>query len=411
MSPASTYENPRVLFPNSRGELLAARFDRPLVAPRATCLFAHCFTCSKDSAAASRIARELVRRGFAVLRFDFTGLGSSEGEFMNTNFSSNVADLFSAAEFLRREHAAPSLLIGHSLGGAAILAAAPDVPEARAVVTIAAPSDPRHVRGLFQGELAAIERTGKATVSIAGRSFTIQKQFLEDLAEQRLTARIAQLAKALLILHSPQDEVVDIDHARRIYAAAKHPKSFIALDGADHLLVAREDAAYAAEVIAAWASRYLPTVPPVGEEGLVIVSEGDGGLAQDIQAGPHALRADEPVSAGGTGTGPTPYDLLLAALGACTSMTLRLYARRKEWPLERVTVRLTHDRVHAQDCANCETREGKIDRFVREVVLEGPLSSEQRACLLEIAERCPVHRTLVGEKEIRTRLRPEPGFT
>lgn len=396
-------------FFNAEGGRLAGLLDRPAAAPQAYALFAHCFTCSKDSHAAKRIAEGLTALGIAVLRFDFTGLGSSEGEFANTTFSSNVADLVAAADELRRARRAPAILIGHSLGGAAVLAAAAKVPEARAVVTIAAPSDPAHVVGLIQDRVAELDARGEIEVKLAGRPFRIRRSFLVDVAEQQLSARIADLRKALLIFHSPSDDVVGIDNASRIFLAARHPKSFVSLAGADHLLNRRSDAAYVANVIAAWASRYLD-MPEADREamaeepGVVTVRETrQARLQQQITAGVHRFLADEPEAAGGNDSGPNPYDLLLAALGACTAMTLRLYAERKALALDRVTVRLRHGRIHAADCESCETREGMIDRIERTIRLEGTLDATQRARLLEIADKCPVHRTLTSEIDIRTR--------
>ncbi len=397
----------KIEFENGRGQSLAARLELPGDSPRGFCLFAHCFTCSKDIAAAARIARALCERGYGVLRFDFTGLGGSEGDFANTNFSSNVADLLCAVDYLRQNHAAPALLIGHSLGGAAVLSAASDVPEALGVVTLGAPSDTAHLKHLLEGRLEDIERDGSARVAIAGRAFTIKREFVEDLDEHRLNTRIRGMHKALLIMHAPDDDVVEIDHARRIYAAAEHPKSFLSLDGADHLLTRREDSEYVAGLIAAWASRYVPErerETGASAEGHVVVSERAGSLTQDIQVGRHSLIADEPTSVGGLDLGPTPYDLLLAALGACTSMTLRMYARHKDLPLEGVAVRLKHEKIHAKDCESCESETGRVDRIEREIVLAGPLDSAQRARMLEIADRCPVHRTLFGEKQVPTRL-------
>ena len=389
------------------GAKLAARLDRPVGRVRATALFAHCFTCSKDLAAVTRIARALGRRGIAVLRFDFTGLGHSEGEFASTHFSSNVADLVSVADALRERGTPAELLIGHSLGGAAVLAAASDVPEVRAVATIGAPADPAHVEKLFAGSRETILREGEAEVELAGRSFTIRRQLLEDLEAQALEERVGGLRRPLLVMHAPFDATVGIENASRIFQAAKHPKSFVSLDSADHLLSRQADAEYAAEVLAAWAGRFLPEVEDAlaAEPGEVVVRESEPGrLAQDIVAGPHVLRADEPRSLGGDDTGPTPYGLLLAGLGACTAMTLRLYARRKEWPLDEVQVRLRHEKIHATDCEACETETGKIDRIEKEISLAGPLDDEQRARLLQIADRCPVHRTLHAEVEVETRL-------
>ena len=401
----------RFQFAGSEGDKLAAALDAPEGQIRAYALFAHCFTCGKDVLAAKRIAVALSARGIAVLRFDFTGLGSSEGDFANSTFSSNVADLVRAADYLRATRKAPAVLIGHSLGGAAVLAAADQIPEATAVVTIAAPSDPTHVAGLFAGSIADIRRQGKAEVSLAGRAFTIKREFLDDIAEQSLMPRIAGLRKALLIMHSPTDDTVGIDNATRIFVAAKHPKSFVSLAGADHLLSNRQDSAYAADVIAAWASRYIdaavadrPADPTDRPREVVVRETRNSRFQQTVTAGPHRLLADEPAAAGGEDTGLAPYDFLLAGLGACTSMTMRLYAERKSLPLERTTVTLRHSKIHAQDCAECETREGMLDQIDRIIAMEGPLDVEQRKRLMEIADKCPVHRTLTSEIRILTQL-------
>lgn len=407
----------KLTFPGSRGAILAGRLELPEGEPRAFALFAHCFTCTKDIFAAGRIAEGLARNGIAVLRFDFTGLGASEGDFAHTNFTSNVEDLIKAADFLREHHRAPEVLIGHSLGGAAVLAAADRVPEAVAVATIGAPADPGHVAHLFTDKRAEIETAGEAEVHLAGRPFRIRRQFLEDIAQHGNADKLARLGKALLIFHAPRDQIVGIENAGLIFGAARHPKSFVSLDDADHLLTRRADAIYVAEVLAAWATRYIgvaatrkaePTAP---EQGTVIVSErgtdaarGISQLAQEILVGRHRLAADEPLDAGGSDLGPNPYDLLLAGLGACTSMTLRLYADHKKWPLERVSVTLSHEKIHAADCADCETKEGKIDRIERSIAIEGPLDETQRRRLLEIAEKCPVHRTLHSEIKIVSRL-------
>ena len=399
----------RITFPSAHGHQLAARIETPDETPRAYALFAHCFTCSKDIAAASRIARALRAQGIAVVRFDFTGLGNSEGDFANTNFSSNVQDLVAAADYMRNAHRAPSLLIGHSLGGAAVLAAAPEIPECKAVVTIGAPADPAHVQHLMSCSIETIEKEGEAEVSLSGRVFKIKKQFLDDLRGQEQDRRIARLNRALLIMHSPQDELVDIDQARLIYSLAKHPKSFISLDGADHLLTNKRDSEYVARTVAAWAERYVPEMnapapaPADLPEGEVIVETKEGKFAQWVTAGGHHWVADEPKKVGGDDSGPSPYDMLLGSLGACTTMTLQMYARRKNWPLERVKVHLTHERLYAKDCEECEESEGKVERITRTIDLEGPLDEAQRARILEIADRCPVHRTLEGHPTIVTK--------
>jgi putative redox protein len=398
-----------VSFPGAFGTTLAARLDAPAGPPLATALFAHCFTCSKESKAAATISQALAERGIAVLRFDFTGLGGSEGDFANTNFSSNVDDLVAAADFLRREHQAPKLLVGHSLGGTAVLAAAPRIAEALAVATLGSPFEPEHILALIGDSVGTIESEGEARVDLAGRSFRIKKQFVDDIRARKIGGAVAQLGKALMVMHSPRDTIVDIDNASKIFLAARHPKSFVSLDPADHLLFRREDALYAAQLLAAWALRYLPApeASPAQQPDTVLVRETrEGKFTNDIFVGKHMLRADEPVVVGGMDTGPGPYDLLNAALGACTSMTLRAYADLKGIPLERVSVELKHDKIHAADCAECETKEGKIDRIDRSITLEGNLDAQQRARLLEIADKCPVHRTLHSEVLIKTALAP-----
>lgn len=401
-----------IRFPGALGSPLAARLDLPSGNPVAFALFAHCFTCSKDSLAASRISGALTAHRIGMLRFDFTGLGGSEGDFANTNFSSNIADLIAAAEWLGRHHQAPQILIGHSLGGAAVLAAARKISAARAIATIGAPFDPGHVRGLLTAAVGEIEALGAAEVALAGRKFRITKQFLDDIGTHNTRERIAGLHKALLVFHSPHDTTVAIDNAAQIFMAARHPKSFVSLDNADHLLTRRDDANYVAAVLAAWASRYieqpaaLDVAMPSMPEGVTVTETHEGRFTQEITVGGHRLQADEPASAGGNDIGPSPYDLLLAALGACTSMTLRMYADQKKWPLEHVTVRLKHEKIHAQDCSECETREGRIDRIEREIEIAGNLDEAQRARLLEIANKCPVHRTLHSEVWIPTRLSP-----
>jgi len=401
----------KVMFTGSQGESLAARLDLPPHPPLAFALFAHCFTCSKDIFAAKRVAAGLVENGIGVLRFDFTGLGHSDGEFANTNFSSNVADLVAAAGWLTENHQAPAILVGHSLGGAAVLAAAGAVESVQGVCTIGAPADPDHVKHNFACDLERIEKDGVAEVTLAGRSFTIKKQFLDDIAGQALEDKIGTMKKALQIFHGPLDQTVGIDNAGRIFQAAKHPKSFISLDQADHLLSRPDGAAYVADVIGAWARRFIGEGAlaehraRAGEGEVTVAETGEGKFAQVVSVGGrHVLRADEPVSYGGDDTGPGPYDYLLAGLGACTTMTVRMYADRKGWPLDTVSVKLNHAKIHAADCADCETRDGKLDQIERELTLSGALDADQRQRLLEIADKCPVHRTLHSEVKVRTGL-------
>jgi putative redox protein len=399
----------KIEFLNANQETLTGLLETPAENAKAYALFAHCFTCGKDIAAASRIARALVARGYAVLRFDFTGLGNSDGDFANTNFSSNVQDLLAAADYLRQQYAAPSLLIGHSLGGTAVLKAASDVPEARAVVTIGSPADASHVAKQFACDMANIEQHGQAEVDLGGRKFTIKKQFVDDLQAQNM-GHLATLKKALLVFHSPLDAVVSINEAEKIYKQAKHPKSFVSLDQADHLLTSRTDAEYVADTIASWAARYLEEKPAVQAEssgldkGTVRVEERNKQFTQTVISDGHTWLADEPSSLGGDDMGPDPYEHLLAALGACTNMTLRMYARRKKWPLENVSVTLTHGRIHGEDCLQCDEEHPQMDVISRQLVLRGDLDDAQRQRLLEIADRCPVHKTLHNKIEVNTEL-------
>jgi uncharacterized OsmC-like protein/alpha/beta superfamily hydrolase len=395
------------MFPGSQGADLAGRLDLPAGPPRAVALFAHCFTCGKDLRAASDIAAVLTDLGYAVLRFDFTGLGASEGEFGNTNFSSNVDDLVAAADWLRVNHRAPQLLVGHSFGGAAVIAATASIPEVLAVATIGAPADVRHVEALLADDSAP-----DSTVELAGRRFTIRAQFLDDLRRHAVVEQVGRMRAALLLLHSPIDEVVAVEHAARLYEAARHPKSFVALDDADHLLSVRRDAEYAAHVIGAWASRYLRderglAAPPAPSAQVVVAETTQGRFLTHVVVGRHRFLADEPASVGGYDAGPSPYDLLAAALGTCTSMTLRMYADRKGLPLDRVTLEVSHEKLHATDAAAADGGTGaRVDRFSRVLHLEGDLDDDQRARLVEIADRCPVHRTLEQSSVIETTLAP-----
>ena len=385
----------RTTIPGGSGPALSARLDLPLRGhPRGYALFAHCFTCSKNLNAVIQVSRTLVHAGWAVLRFDFTGLGDSEGEFAETDFSSNVEDLVAAARWLEDTHRGPRLLIGHSLGGAAVLRAAAELDSVTAVATVGAPGHPEHVKRLLASDEEEIEREGKARVTLAGRTFTIRRDFLRDLEEQPMRQAIARLRRALLVMHAPRDETVGVDNAARIFDAAKHPKSFVSLDDADHLLTREEDAEFVGSVITAWAERYLPPVDAAPEHEDVVAWGPERGFRTELTVGPHVVVADEPPSLGGSDRGPTPYGYLLAGLGACTVMSLRMYADRKKWPLEQAVAQLSHEKVHARDVPGVAESAGKIDRIERKVHLRGPLSDEQRARLIEIADKCPVHRTL-----------------
>lgn len=395
----------------SDGHKLAARLDMPAGPVRGMAIFAHCFTCTKDILAARRISEGLAAQGIGVMRFDFTGLGHSGGEFANSGFTGNVRDLVAAAHWLEQTHRAPDILIGHSLGGAAVLAAAAQLPALKGVVTIGAPADPAHVAHLFESSREEILKQGSANVRIAGRQFKICKSFLEDLDGHKLRDLIAGLRKDLLIMHAPRDEIVGIDNASAIFLAAKHPKSFVSLDAADHLLSKPADAEFAAQIIAAWASRLLArgdgdvadASDQGASEGVVSVRPvGAEIFPHIVRAGRHSLRADEPASVGGGDSGFTPYDLLLAGLGACTSMTIRMYAARKSWRLEDVIVNLRHEKRYVDDCETCADKPVRIDVITREITLVGALDDEQRARLMEIADKCPVHRTLEGEIRVET---------
>jgi uncharacterized OsmC-like protein/alpha/beta superfamily hydrolase len=399
----------KITFNNNEGQALAARLEMPVdKKPLAYSLFAHCFTCSKNLNAVTHISRALMHQGIAVLRFDFTGLGESEGDFSETNFSSNVSDLVAAADFLRQNFEAPQLLIGHSLGGAAVLAAGLQLKEARAVVTLGAPASPQHVKRIFNKSLARIAHDGEAEVCIGDRPFTIKNQFIEDISKVHLKDRLKKLRKALLIMHSPQDKIVEIKNAEEIYKSVMHPKSFITLDGADHLLSKEEDSMYAGNMIAAWSQRYLKFPKNEADELITdkqVVVRTKSRYTTEIKAGQHHLMADEPEAVGGNNLGPDPYGLLLASLGACTGITLRMYANRKNWPLTEVNVHLEHSKVYQEDCMHCDDKEQKIDNIDRILELEGDLSEVQRNKLLEIADKCPVHKTLSTRTDIKTTLK------
>ncbi len=399
----------KVTFKGHSHELVGL-LETPDMRPKAYVLFAHCFTCGKDIPAASRISKALVKLGFAVLRFDFTGLGGSDGDFANSNFSSNVLDLLAAADFLRTTYVAPSIMVGHSLGGAAVIKASAEVPECKAVVSLAAPANADHLTHLFTCSIDTIEENGEAQVDLAGREFTIQKQFIDDLSSQN-TDHIKNLNKALLVMHSPLDDIVSINEAEKIYTLAKHPKSFVSLDNADHLLSKKADADYAAGIIAAWSDRFIDADGTVNhsvstrknvKQGHVHVSEINHKFACDVQTDSHQWQADEPISVGGDNLGADPYEHLLAALGTCTVMTLRMYANLKKIALKNTIVELNHEREYSKDCEGCDQSKNQIDVIHRNIHFIGDLSVDDVQRLLVIADKCPVHRTLHNHIEVRT---------
>ncbi|WP_306254007.1 bifunctional alpha/beta hydrolase/OsmC family protein [Parvularcula sp. IMCC14364] len=410
----------KLSFPGASGADLAARLDLPTGHIRAYALFAHCFTCSKDLIGARKISEALTRQGIAVMRFDFTGLGDSGGDFASTNFSTNLADLASAVSFLRDTYKAPAILIGHSLGGRAILSMAADVPEAKAVVTIGSPESPAHVTHQFAEQLDVIRKQGEAAIRLGERPFTIRRQFLDDLEKHSLADISRQQHYALLVMHSPTDTIVGIENATGIFTSARHPKSFVSLDTADHLLSNRKDATYAATVIGGWASHYIDDDESTEEEetetGIVELSEtGLGKFQNTVRVGPHKLLADEPLDMGGLGSGPSPYEFLSTALGACTNMTLRMYADHKKIPLDRVAIRVRHFKTHGRDSESAagdkDAPAAKLDHFEREIALEGDFDDKTRARLLEIADKCPVHKTLETGAKVLTRDVTEAGET
>lgn len=401
----------KLTFKNSAGVELSARLDIPEEKPLAYALFAHCFTCSKDLSAARNISRALMANGIAVMSFDFTGLGSSDGAFENTNFSSNIKDLMDASEHLSIDHEAPKIIIGHSLGGAAALFAGARLDNIEAVVTVGAPFDPQHVTHLLGDNIEKIEKEGKAEINIGGRPFTVGKTFVDDISIHHPEEVAKSLRKPLLIMHSPQDTIVGIENAAKIYAAAHHPKSYISLDGADHLLSKRKDSEYVGNLIASWVANYIIGEKPKQESTTLLKSSSSvavetkqEGFYSQIKAGDHNLFADEPISVGGTNKGPSPYELLSAALGACTTMTLQMYAKRKKWDLKSARVHIDHNKSHAEDCEDCENASAKIDHFERKIELIGDLDESQKNRLLEIADKCPVHKTLHSKVVIKSSL-------
>ncbi len=398
----------KVTFQNKEGQTLSGRLELPADQhPHNFAIFAHCFTCTKNLSAVKNVSRSLTSRGFGVLRFDFTGLGESDGDFEDTNFSGNVEDLIAASQFLESNYMPPALLIGHSLGGAAVIFAASELASVKAVATVGAPSNPEHVKHLFGNSIEEIKATGYASVSLSGRPFTIKKQFLEDLETKSLSDVVKNFDKALLVMHSPQDTTVGILNAEEIYKAARHPKSFVSIDGADHLLMQKHDSIYVGEVIAGWARRYveIPEQENLSTKHQVIASlDKEDGFTTSMKVGNHFMIADEPTSYGGNDFGPSPYELVSAGLSACTAMTIQMYAKRKDWDLKNVEVHTSYSKSHAEDTQDCENDSAKIDTFNREIKLEGILDEKQIKRILQIADKCPVHKTLHSDIQVITKL-------
>lgn len=398
----------KVTFLNSEGLQLTGRLELPVNQhPHNFVIFAHCFTCNKNLSAVKNISRALTANGFGVLRFDFTGLGESDGHFEDTNFSGNVDDLLQASNFLKENYKAPSLLIGHSLGGAAVIFAGSKIESVKAIATIGAPSNPKHVQHLLHNSIEDIKATGKASVNIGGRNFTIKKQFLDDIEAQSLPEVAKNLRKALLVMHSPQDTTVGIKNAEEIYIAAHHPKSFVSIDGADHLLMNANDSVYVGNVIANWAQRYVnkPKTESLKTQHQVIASlNTEDGFTTQIKVGNHYLTADEPTSYGGNDFGPSPYELVSAGLSACTAMTIQMYVKHKGWDLQNVEVHTSYGKHHAVDCEDCDNTSARIDTFNREIQLTGNLDDKQITRILQIADKCPVHKTLHNEIQVVTKL-------
>lgn len=398
----------KVVFLNRENQELKGRLELPLdQKPHNFAIFAHCFTCNKNLSAVKNISRALTANGFGVFRFDFTGLGESDGDFENTNFSGNVDDLISAANFLTENFRAPTVIIGHSLGGTAAIFAASKISAIKAVATIGAPSNPKHVQNLLRSNIDEIKANGKAVVDLGGREFTIKKQFLDDLETQSLPDVAKNLNKALLIIHSPQDSTVEIKNAEEIYVAAKHPKSFVSIDGADHLLLKKEDSLYVGNLIANWTKRYLniPNTETLKTTHQALASlDATDGFSTQMKVGSHYMMADEPTSFGGNNFGPSPYEYVSAGLSACTAMTIQMYAKRKNWLVENVEVHTSYDTIHAEDCTDCENENAKIAVFNREIKLLGDLDDNQVKRLLQIADKCPVHKTLHATVQVITKL-------
>jgi putative redox protein len=395
---------------NKNGLALQAHLELPAnQKPNYYAIFAHCFTCSSTLSAVKNISRALTSHGFGVLRFDFTGLGKSEGEFADSHFSANVADLIAVSDYMQLHYKAPSLLVGHSLGGAAVITAGAELENIKAIATIGAPSSVDHVTHLFSHGINEVKEKGEAQVHIGGRPFTINKDFIENFDKTDLPAIVKNLRKPILVMHSPTDTIVGIKNAEEIYHNAHHPKSFITLDGADHLLSNSKDSVYAGNMIGTWAQRYFETVEnemleTKGEQLVGHLNLLEDNFTTTIQTKNHNLIADEPASIGGDDFGPSPYDYLSAGLAACTVMTLKMYAQRKKWDLQEVFVYITYSKKHSDDLMIEVDTPTRFDHLQKKLKFIGNLDDKQKQRLKEIASKCPVHKTLQSEVLIDTEL-------
>ena len=400
----------RLEIENRKGLKLQAYLELPAnQKPNHFAIFAHCFSCNSNFNAVKNISRSLSNHGFGVLRFDFTGLGRSEGEFAESHFSANVDDLIDVAQYLEKNYKAASLLVGHSLGGAAVIVAASKLESIKAVATVGAPATVNHVTHLFSHAIDEVADKGEVEVKIGGRPFKINQDFVNDFSKTDLPEITKKLRKPILVMHAPFDSVVGIENAHQIYHNAIHPKSFISLDDADHLLTRSTDSVYVGNMIGAWVDKYFPS-----EENNMIYTKGEQlvghlNLVEDnfttsIQTKKHSFIADEPASIGGNDFGPSPYDYLSAGLAACTVMTLKMYAERKKWDLQEVFVYITYSKKHSDDLEIDVEKPTRFDHLQKKLKFIGDLDEKQTQRLKEIASKCPVHKTLHSETQVITKL-------
>lgn len=400
----------RLNIQNSKGFQLQAYLELPAnQKPKNYAIFAHCFTCNSTLKPVKNISRALTLHGFGVVRFDFTGLGKSEGEFADSYFSANVDDLLAVSDYMKQHYQAPTLLVGHSLGGAAVIVAASKLASVKAVATIGAPATTEHVKKHFSHHVQEIAAKGDVEVNIGGRPFKISQEFVDDFDKTDLPEITKNLRKPILIMHAPFDKVVGIDNAHQLYQAAHHPKSFISLNDADHLLLESKDSIYVGNMIGTWVQGYFETednemLDIEGEQLVAHLNLTEDNFTTSIQTANHSFNADEPESVGGDDFGPSPYDFLSAALASCTVMTLKIYAERRKWDLQEVYAYITYSRKHSVDLQEDIEKTTKIDHLLKKLKFIGNLDESQKLKLKEIASKCPVHKTLLSDITIETEL-------